>query len=403
MVHRSVDNHLQRTVAINPTFAGIMKNIFTYQNLDQTIEELFKREEERFKQLIRNSFDMIVLLDAEGNQQYVSESCERILGYSQDELMNIPVIEEMIHPDDKSKVQEGFRDILEYRANGGAQYRHRHKNGSWVYLEAFGSNQLENPLIQSIILNVRDITDRKEAEEALKESEAQLRELNATKDRFFSIIGHDLRGSFMGIQGFSEILVDQIRDKDYEGVEEYASMIQQSAKKAFDLFTNLLDWSQAQTGRMSFNRTAFDLVKVIDEVIDLFNETAHQKSITLRKKVPTRVPVLADRPMMQTILRNLVSNAIKFTETGGSIEINVEKGEKELQVAVSDTGVGIDPHKIDNLFCIEHAQSTEGTNNETGTGLGLLLCKEFVERHAGTIRAEPLPAGSRFVFTLPHM
>ena len=138
-------------------------------------EQALKESEARFKKLITNSFDMIVLMDSSGIQTYVSESCEKILGYKQAELIGVSVVEKMIHPDDQESTKKDFLDIIENKANGGAQYRHLHKNGSWVYLEAYGTNQLDNPEIKSIVLNVRDITERKHAEEALQQSESILK------------------------------------------------------------------------------------------------------------------------------------------------------------------------------------------------------------------------------------
>src|SRR6056297_111048 len=203
---------------------------------------------------------MIVLLDSDGIQRYVSQSCENIVGYEPAELMNIPVIEKLIHPEDRGKALAGLKDIMDNQTNGGTQYRHRHKEGGWVHLEAFGTNQLHNPDIQSVVLNVRDITERKEAEEALRESEARLSELNATKDRIFSVIGHDLRSPFNSIIGFSQLLAEQVKEKDYEALDEYARIIQESSKKAMDLLTNLLEWSRSQSGNIEFNPEYFDLV-----------------------------------------------------------------------------------------------------------------------------------------------
>ncbi len=379
------------------------KNPRSNRQLFNPIEKLLQRKGQPFEQLIRNSFDMIVLLDSSGIQRYVSESCENILGYKPAELMNIPVIEQLIHPEDREKTRAGLRDIIENQTNGGTQYRHLHKNGGWVYLEAFGTNQLGNPEIQSVILNVRDITERKKAEEALKESETRLGELNVTKDRLFAIIGHDLRSPFNSIIGFSQLLAEQVKEKDYEGVDEYARIIQESSKKAMDLLTNLLEWSRSQSGNIEFNPEYFDLVNIIHEAAGISQDYAAQKSITLIQQLPHNLTVFADKAMINSILRNLLSNAIKFTHPGGEITISAKEKDKQLVVSVADDGTGIPSEDMNKLFRIDAAQSTPGTQKESGTGLGLLLCKEFTQMHGGKIWAESKPGkGSTFSFTIPE-
>ncbi len=374
----------------------------TYKELEEQIKEFKKRDEEKFNELIKNSFDMIVLLDSNGVQHYVSESCERILGFKQEELINIPIIETMIHPDDQEKTKAGLNEIIKKSANGGTQYRHQHKNGSWVYLEAFGTNQINNPLIKSVVLNVRDITERKKAEKELIESRARLSEANSTKDRFFSIIGHDLMSPFNSIVGFSEILLKRINKKDYNDIENYARIIYDSSQRAINLLTNLLEWSRTQTGRIECNLEYLELVTKINDVVDLLDESAQQKSISILKKLPEDMPILADKAMVETILRNLISNAIKFTNSGGEIIISIEQKSKELIVSVADNGVGIEKENFDNLFRIDYSYSTLGTNKEKGTGLGLLICKEFIEMHGGKIWAESNELrGSIFYFSLP--
>ena len=374
----------------------------TFKETEKQIADFVEGSEAIFKQLIQNSFDMIVLLNSDGIQYYVSESCEKILGYRSEELINIPIIEQFIHPEDQGKARAGLQDILEKSTNGGAQYRHRHKNGNWVYLEAFGTNQISNPFIRSVILNVRDITKRKEAEKALKESEIRLSELNATKDRFFSILGHDLKSPFNSILGFSNLLADQINKKDYQELERYARIIQESSQRAMDLITNLLDWSLSQSGKIEFTPEYIELVAIINEVAELLSDSAQQKFITISKKIPHNITVLADKAMVHTVLRNLICNGIKFTEPGGEIRISTEQKDNQLVVSVADNGIGIKEKDIDKLFRIESNYSRLGTNKEKGTGLGLLLCKEFIETHKGKIWAESRAGkGSIFNFTLP--
>ena len=359
--------------------------------------------EEKFRQLIKNSFDTFVLLDADGIQRFVSDSCEKSHGYRPDELTNISVIEEMIHPDDQEKVIAEFQNILFNAGVGGVQYRHRAKNGGWVYLEAFGSNQISNPHINAVVLNVRDITERKITEQKLMENETRLQELNASKDKFFSIIAHDLISPFHSLIGFSNLLAAQLDRQDYEGLEKYVAIIKNSSQLALDLLINLLEWSRTQTGRVEFNPEYFEIVKLIKEVTHLFTGFAEQKSIAIYLELPHNLPVFADKAMISVVLRNLISNAIKFTNPEGEITISAKHENDLLLVSVSDNGIGIKPETIDKLFRIEESCSTIGTRNEKGTGLGLLLCKEFVDKHDGEIWVESVASkGSFFKFTIPR-
>lgn len=375
----------------------------TLQEFDLVIRGFEDQHTEKFNQLIKNSFDMLVLIDEKGNQHYVSPSCKRILGYEPEELIGISVIDEMIHPEDRKKTKAGLIDIITNSTNGGAQYRHRHKNGGWVYLEAFGTNQLENPMIRSVVLNVRDITERHEAEQKLKENEAHLKELISTKDRFISIIGHDLKNPFNSIIGFSELLLDDIQNQDHNDIEEYAKIILESSIRVNDLLNNLLNWSRAQSGRIKFRPSEFDLELLIQEIKLLFEESARQKSIEIRINIPSPLDITADKDMVFTVLRNLISNAIKFSHKGGEIIIGLNQTSDHFIVSIADTGVGIKDDDLQKLFSIEYNLSTKGTCGEKGTGLGLLLCKEFIEMHNGKIWVEQNEgSGSIFKFSLPR-
>ncbi|KAF0129514.1 MAG: Sensor protein [Bacteroidetes bacterium] len=247
-----------------------------------------------------------------------------------------------------------------------------------------------------------DITELKEAELALLESETELRELNATKDKFFSIIAHDLRSPFNSILGLSEILVDQINEKDYQDLDKIGRYIFESSKKAMDLLINLLEWSRSKTGRIEFSPEYIPIIPLIKESVDSLTESAHQKQIEIQLELNHNKLVFVDKAMISSILRNLISNAIKFTPNQGKVTIKMESKDRSTQICVCDNGIGMDKKTIDKLFKIDEASSRTGTNNEKGTGLGLILCKEFIEKHRGKIWVESETGiGSRFFFSIP--
>ena len=190
--------------------------------------------------------------------------------------------------------------------------------------------------------------------------------------------------------------------KDYDGIEQYAGIVLKSSERALDLLINLMEWSRSHTGRMEFTPGYFELREAIDEVIRLLSDTANQKSIVIKKEVPAFAPVYADKEMIQTVLRNLVSNAIKFTEAGGEIVVTVKHEREGMMVSVRDNGVGIPEDTLGKIFSIGENYTTPGTNNEKGTGLGLILCEELVEKHGGRIFVDSVVGqGSRFYFSIP--
>lgn len=246
------------------------------------------------------------------------------------------------------------------------------------------------------------ITDRKRIEDALKESEGKLRDLNAAKDKLFSIIAHDLKNSFNAILGYSALLQEQATNHNDEKVESFASIINSSASQTLLLLNNLLDWARMQQGTLRFSPQNLLLYEVSNQVIESIGDSARHKNIRIVNHIPSQTSAFADVDMLTVVIRNLMTNAIKFTHSGGSIEISAAVNPDKILVSVTDTGVGINRESIDKLFKISSSVSTPGTNNESGTGIGLSLCKEFVERHGGKIWVESeVGKGSIFTFTLP--
>ncbi len=254
---------------------------------------------------------------------------------------------------------------------------------------------------QNILLE-KEIFERKKIEQSLRESEQKLQELNSTKDKFFSILAHDLRNPFNTIMGFSELLLTQKQHITEDKADHFYKLINEASKSAYNLLSNLLEWSRAQTGTISFIPFNFDVSQVISESLKLLEGSAAKKGIKFISEVKVKTEIFADMNMITTILRNLISNAIKFTGEGGTIKILAHQVDEFVHLEINDTGVGIKEQDIQNLFKIDSNKSTLGTNNETGTGLGLILCKEFVERNGGKIWVEStLKLGSSFIFSVP--
>jgi len=303
---------------------------------------------------------------------------------------------EGVHPDDFDSCVQTYVAAFDKRQSFLMEYRMKNKLGDYCWIRDFGRPfyDLDNTFL-GYIGSCYDITEN-------KNNELELIELNATKNKFFSIIAHDLKNPFNSIIGYSELLIDQIKGKEYEKLEEYANIILQSSNRAMDLLMNLMAWAQSQSGRMDFNPECFDVIPLIDEVTLLLNGIAKQKSILIESTLPTSIQVNADKQMISTVLRNLISNAIKFTLPEGKITISAFDKQNQLIVSVTDTGVGISQERIDKLFNISEGYSTPGTQDEKGTGLGLILCKEFINKNNGEIWVESKSGiGTTLYFSIP--
>ncbi len=240
------------------------------------------------------------------------------------------------------------------------------------------------------------------AKEKAEENEIQLIELNATKDKLFSIIAHDLRSPFNSILGFSELLIENVKKYDDEEIEKYLGIINSSTQNTLVLLDNLLNWAKSQTGQAIFKPEKVILSPIIQEIFKLSNSSAKNKYIMLNYFQSEVIEVFADLNMIKTVLRNLISNAIKFTNLNGKINVYALRNDKFIEIAVSDNGVGMNEDAQNKLFRLETNKTSNGTANEKGSGLGLILCKEFVEKHGGKIWVESeLGKGSVFKFELP--
>jgi PAS domain S-box-containing protein len=249
---------------------------------------------------------------------------------------------------------------------------------------------------------LQELAERILIQDALKKSETQLKELNATKDKFFNIVAHDLKNPFTSLLGSSELLFENIHHLDTKSIQDLALILNDSAKSGYAILQNLLDWSRSQTGLLEINPERVNLRILINENISTLQLPAANKKIMISNKVKEDVFVFADKNMINTILRNILSNAVKFTYKSGKVNVTSMMRTNEVIVSIKDTGIGIPEDKIEKLFSIETKYSMPGTENEQGTGLGLKLSNEFVEKLGGRIWVESIAdKGSEFKFTIP--
>ncbi len=254
-----------------------------------------------------------------------------------------------------------------------------------------------------LISVIHNITERKYAEEEITAKNNELIKLNQEKEKFFSIIAHDLKSPFQGLIGYSEILSKEYDTLTEEEKISFIKSIEELSNNSFKLLENLLQWTRLQTGQMSYNPEYFNINSELHSTLSLLRQTALNKNIEFSYEIDNILSVTADKNMLSTIIRNIVSNAIKFTERGGSIQLKTASEVKNINFTIQDTGIGMDESIVRKLFSIDKSIGRKGTANEEGTGLGLLLCKEMIDKHKGTIRVESKPGkGTTFTFSLPN-
>jgi PAS domain S-box-containing protein len=357
----------------------------------------------KLEQAVRQSPASIIITDSKGNIEYANQKFTDMSGYELDEVKgkNPRFLKSgKMKPEIYTSMWETITQGLVWRG----ELLNRSRNGN-LYWEAASISPIfdENQIITHYLAVKEDITQRKADEERLRKSEANLREANATKDKFFSIIAHDLKNPFNVILGFSNLLLNEYDDFDEQEKKEFIANIHEASASSFRLLQNLLDWSRTQTGTIKYYPEIVDVKMAVEEILSLNNSVALNKEINIKTYFSGKLEVLADHNMLLTILRNLVSNALKFTPRGGKVEIKCMQTDDCLRVSVSDNGIGIPKEQMDLLFKIDEQVQRSGTESERGTGLGLILCSEFVKKNGGTIWVESEEGkGSTFFFTLNY-
>jgi len=377
--------------------ASISRDVTDYKN---TLEDLYKSEE-KYRLLINNQGEGIGKVDEADKFLFANPKAEEIFGVTPGKLEG-RYLSEFVDDSGQKTL-----DVQTERRRAGNKDRYemeiRQETGEKRQILVTATPLYEDGEFKGTFAVFRDITERRLVEKSLRDSETELREANASKDKFFSIIAHDLKNPFNSILGCSDLLLMDYSNYDKEEVLTMIKMINYASKQAHNLLDNLLNWSRAQTGRMSNEPAAIDVHACIESVFQLHNGIASEKNITLMNRIKPGTLLFGDDNMVSTIFRNLVSNAIKFTRPRGKVTVSSKRHSIQNEIQVIDTGIGMSEEMLDKLFQIGENVTRSGTANEEGTGLGLVLCMEFAEKNNGTIKVKSRPGkGSTFSVLLPR-
>jgi hemerythrin-like metal-binding protein/PAS domain S-box-containing protein len=378
--------------------------------LQAEIDQRRQAEEEAqlAAQVFENSSDAMTVTDAQNNIIAINPAFTRLTGFHPEDVIgrNPSILSSGRHD------QLFYQDMWESITTTGhwdGELWNRHKNGN-VFAESLTINTIHRAdgSVARRVAVFSDITEKKLTEEKLTRQAAELKDLNAllsqeiaVKNRLFSIVAHDLRSPFTLLLGMTQTVIKKADTYSKDKLIEKVAIINQASKNVFNVMENLLEWSLAQLEGEKLDIQKISLRDIIAEARDVLDAIAEEKGVKIDSVVGEQ-QICADHHVVLTILRNLLSNAIKFSEKGGSIEVRVQDNSDKIEIAVSDSGVGISEQVIDNLFAVDQKTTTLGTAGESGTGLGLPLCADLVKKLGGSLRVERRSEkGSRFIVVLP--
>ncbi|MEI7811668.1 MAG: CHASE domain-containing protein [Ignavibacteria bacterium] len=405
-------------------------NIRAYKLAGELTQDL-SASEIKYSSMISNISDVICIIDINGIVKYNNPNIERLFGWQVQDIVGTDSWL-IIHPDDLERVQKEFFSLLEKdNSVKTAECRLKCKDGSYKPISLTGTNLINDAMINGVLVNYHDITERKKAElellklnedlqtskifieenldqehslvKELTETKKKLEVINSEKDKLFSIIAHDLRSPFQGLLGITELMAENITNFSQKELSDVAREMYSTSKNLFTLLNNLLEWTRMQQGMISFSPTEIVLSELVFQNIELLVKRGEQKGIEIVHEIDQNQIVKADEAMLNSVLRNLLSNAVKFTKQGGKVIVKTgETGNNMIAVSVTDSGIGMPETLSEKLFKVAENVGRKGTDGEPSTGLGLLLCKEFVERHGGKIWVKSENGkGTAFHFTLP--
>lgn len=363
---------------------------------------------ERMRQLLEAISDGTWEMDLGTQEIFLGKGFVSLLGYQPDikDLSDFGKNSNLIHPQDYPRLKEAISGCISGESvdlSLEVRVLDDQKVYRWLQLRGRVIKPADEDEPRRMFGIVYDIEVLKKAKADTLKKELELQEANKAKDKFFSIIAHDLKSPFNAILGLSELLAKEFESFEKEELREFADNIYTAADSAYQLLQNLLQWSRSQNGRIEFEPAEYNLGDLVAEVVKVNQHHAENKKITIYTEVPENIRIVADKNMLHTILHNLLSNAIKFTPDHKSVKITAQQRSDATEVHVVDEGVGIPGEHTRRLFNIDNDYRRPGTNHEKGTGLGLILCKEFTDKHNGQIWVDSKTGrGSDFGFTLPH-
>ena len=365
-------------------------------------EEALSRSEQRYRTLIREMNEGITILDSKGFFQFANHAAETILGVEKESLTGTDARNILGHP---------LFDFIQREILTGAglekktfEYEFKLTDGSEKIVTGSATSGFDEQNRIETLLLLRDITTRKMAENEIRSQNEKLQISNAEKDKFFAILAHDLRSPLSSFLGLAEVMSEDINTMTMSEIEEISKSLYLSATNLYQLLENLLEWSILQRGALKYMPEPTSLSRIVLRSIEPLQEAARRKNIDLKLNLDKSMNVTCDLKMTETIFRNLISNAFKYTNPGGTVEVSArELAGDETEILISDTGIGMSSELQAKLFKVNEQVSRKGTEGESSSGLGLLICKEFAERQEGRLWAESEEnQGSTFHFTLKN-
>jgi len=356
----------------------------------------------KLSETVKQSTVSIVTTDKHGIIDYINPYFTKITGYTEEDAVGkrSNILKSGLTP---KETYEDLWKTLKQNKTWKGEFINKTKSGKiyWESAIIFPLKNDKNEVVNYIGF-LEDITEKKSMQELLEKKELKLKELNETKDKFFSIIAHDLKNPFGAILSLSDLLYKNFNKYDEKKKKDLIRIISEGAKNTYDLLENLLTWSRSQKGDIKFNPKKILLNKLISDNIKLLSDMALKKKISVFFEPEEEIEIYADFNMINFVIRNLLTNAVKFTPQHGEIRFYTKVDKDISSFCIVDTGIGMNAAQLSSLFEVEQTYSGKGTDNETGTGLGLILCKDFIDFHKGKIRVQSeLGKGSRFCVEIP--